>query len=157
MPYPGQDEQSGRTGNDQNRQRRPERSCHSGYCSDQEWSGYCTDLVESLVNTHAASNSDRSGCMGQQGGLGRTAYGFAEPFGQDQEAGKHQAAGGHKGGDGQQRHADHCHRVSGKGDGPVAAGSVGPGSEDHPQQECHRLARAGDQPDQHRGGAQRGE
>ena len=109
------------------------------------------------MNTHAATESDKAGCMGQQSGLGRTAYGFAEPFGQDQEAGERQTGGGHEGGDGQQRHADYCYGIAGIGDGPVAAGSIRPGPGEHPQEECHRLARAGDQPDQHRGGAQRGE
>ena len=154
-PDPGQDEQSGRPGNDQHRQGRPERSGHGGYGSDKEWSGYGADLVEGLVHTHAATESDRAGGMGQQSRLGRTAYGFAEPFGQDQEAGERQTGAGHERCNGQQRHADCCYGVAGIGDGPVAAGPIGPGSEDHAQQECHRLARAGDQSDEYRGSAQR--
>ena len=54
----------------------------------KEWSGHGADLVEGLVHTHAATESDRAGGMSQQSRLGRTAHGFAEPFGQDQEAGE---------------------------------------------------------------------
>ena len=120
----------------------------------QKWPRDAADLVECLVHAEAASQSDGSGGVRQQRGLGGAADRLPDPLTQYQDAGQRQSGAGHKRSDRQSRHADRCEGVAGEGECPVAPAAVRPRSGKYAEQQCHGLACAADQPHQDGGGAE---
>ena len=108
----------------------------------QERSGDRAGLVESGMQSESPAMADFAGGFGEEHVAGGTAEGFAGPLRDHQKRGHAPIAG-----EGQRGDHDDVEGVSGNGDGPIGARTVGQFAGEVSQAGGDHFAKAGDQPD----------